>query len=328
MASESTVSRPSRLGNCGLCEKNSGKYKCPCCLVVSCSLQCTLKHKQDDDCDGIRSKTAFLKVKQFTSMDFLNDYRLLEEIAGRVDSCERDKLNVPHLESAPMRMYKLRTALLDRGTRLILLPMEFEQRKTNTSYFDWKSKTVSWRIQLNFLNAKKLIIHQDRCSENMVLQELIEKYLIESTRFPESVSQKLSCYRFAGVDGITVLMKTEKVPLSDKKFYKLDIQQTLKENFVGKIIVEFPKLFILINGFFKTEKTKLEHGGLKEEKTKKTKNLLLSAPEKPKSAKPPPRKRVKVKEPTDSSSDSDSDEDWDDTEHFFTPWYRDFSDDV
>jgi len=226
-------------------------------------------------------------------------------------------------------MYKLRTAVLDRGARLILLPMEFEQRKTNTSYYDCRLKTVSWRIQLNFLNAKKLVIHQDRCSENMVLQELIEKYLTESTRFPESVSQKLSCYRFTGVDGITVLMKTEKVPLSDKKFYKLNMEQTLKENFVGKVIVEFPKLFILINGFFKAEKTKLEQGGLKTEKTKKTRNLLLAAPEKPKKAsKAPPRKRVKVKEPSDSSSESDSAEDWDDTEHFFTPWYNDFSDDV
>nr|2N94_A Chain A, Box C/D snoRNA protein 1 [Saccharomyces cerevisiae S288C] len=37
---------------CGVCGIKEFKYKCPRCLVQTCSLECSKKHKTRDNCSG------------------------------------------------------------------------------------------------------------------------------------------------------------------------------------------------------------------------------------------------------------------------------------
>ena len=54
------------MGRCGICEKAEAKYRCPGCLVRTCSLRCVLRHKTDRHCNGQRIKTAYVGIKDFT----------------------------------------------------------------------------------------------------------------------------------------------------------------------------------------------------------------------------------------------------------------------
>ena len=121
----------------------------------------------------------------------------------------------------------------------------------------------------------------NRCPEEITLRKILEKYLLDSTELPTKVTSKLGPYKHAGLDSLVVLMKAEQVSFSDKKFYKLNLNQTLKENLVGKTIVEFPVLYICIHGFITTKKPPAEtkqvdpKNGTKKEQDKP--NLLVSS---------------------------------------------------
>jgi hypothetical protein len=98
-----------RLGTCAQCKKNEAKYTCPRCGIRTCCLNCVKAHKQVNECDGIRDKTAYKPLSVFTDLDllsgkglkfykcrstlyhcFLLDYRLLEELGRSTDNLNRD----------------------------------------------------------------------------------------------------------------------------------------------------------------------------------------------------------------------------------------------
>lgn len=61
-----------RLGVCELCCLEEAKYRCPCCGVKSCSLPCVRQHKLDTGCSGIRNRTLYKPLSQFTELDLLS----------------------------------------------------------------------------------------------------------------------------------------------------------------------------------------------------------------------------------------------------------------
>ena len=61
-----------RLGTCEKCGFKEAKYTCPRCEFRSCCLQCVKLHKIEFECNGIRDKTRFKSVSQFTDLDLLS----------------------------------------------------------------------------------------------------------------------------------------------------------------------------------------------------------------------------------------------------------------
>lgn len=57
---------------CELCGKVQWKYKCPRCDKKTCCLACVKQHKVETNCNGIRDKTAFVKMKTMTDMHLLS----------------------------------------------------------------------------------------------------------------------------------------------------------------------------------------------------------------------------------------------------------------
>lgn len=80
-----------RLGECEVCGDNDAIYTCPKCEVKTCCLTCVRIHKKELNCDGVRDRTKFIRIKNFTNTDLLSDYRLLEECARFVYSVKRDE---------------------------------------------------------------------------------------------------------------------------------------------------------------------------------------------------------------------------------------------
>src|SRR4051812_16488298 len=47
---------------CQICNKETFKYKCPKCLVKTCSVQCVKNHKIKNNCDGKKGKFSISKT--------------------------------------------------------------------------------------------------------------------------------------------------------------------------------------------------------------------------------------------------------------------------
>ncbi|XP_041974402.1 box C/D snoRNA protein 1 [Aricia agestis] len=239
----------SRLGDCEVCGANPAKYTCPKCEVKTCCLQCVVIHKRELECTGIRDRTKFVRIKEFSNTDLLSDYRLLEECARFVYAVKRDeKKRFTRLDKdLPLHLFKLKTAARKRGTVLQFLAQNFTRHSINTTRYNYKTNVIHWRIEWIFPNVenKPLKFVDEKCLEKNKLSQLLDKY-INPDAPPFEGSKNLAYYKSAGFSGIKVLLKAEKVRGSDKKFFELDATETLAENLSGKCIIEFPIIFVVL----------------------------------------------------------------------------------
>ncbi|KAJ2946762.1 hypothetical protein O0L34_g12826 [Tuta absoluta] len=239
----------SRLGDCEVCGSNQAIYTCPKCEVKTCCLTCVTIHKKELECDGLRDRTKFIRMKDFTDTDLLSDYRLLEECARFVYGVKRnEQKGYTRIDKdLPLHLYKLKIAAIKRGTVLTFLAQHFTRHKNNTTRYHFKTNVIYWKIEWIFPNvdSEPLKFIDERCSENKKLSDLLDKYLNpESTPFEGS--KALSYYRAAGFSGVKILLRAEKVRGSAKKFFELDPSETLAENLSGKCVVEYPLIFVVM----------------------------------------------------------------------------------
>ena len=72
-----------KLGVCSVCSEIDAKYRCPRCETVTCSLACSKAHKKlKNSCDGIRDRTKFVPIKDFSSMELVSGKKFF--IASRI----------------------------------------------------------------------------------------------------------------------------------------------------------------------------------------------------------------------------------------------------
>ncbi|XP_035430430.2 box C/D snoRNA protein 1 [Spodoptera frugiperda] len=238
-----------RLGDCEVCGKNQAKYTCPKCEVKTCCLECVRIHKKELECDGIRDRTKFIRIKDFTDTDLLSDYRLLEECARFVYGVKIDeKKKYTRVDKElPIYLFKLKMAARQRGTALQFLAQNFSRHKVNTTRYNKKMNIINWRVEWVFPNVESepLKFVDERCGEHKRLSELLDKYL-NPDALPFEGSKALSYYKSVGFSGVKILLRAEKVKGSGRKFFELDPTESLAENLSGKCIVEFPIIFVVL----------------------------------------------------------------------------------
>ncbi|CAH0405671.1 unnamed protein product [Chilo suppressalis] len=239
----------SKLGDCEVCGSSSAIYTCPKCEVKTCCLSCVRIHKKELDCDGIRDRTKFIRVKDFTDSDLLSDYRLLEECARFVYGVKNDKKKkfTRVDKELPLHLYKLKVAARQRGTVIQFLAQNFTRHSVNTTRLNYKSNVINWRVEWVFPNVESapLKFVDEKCPEAKRISELLDKYM-DPDAAPFDGSKALIYYRSVGFSGIKILLKAEKVKGSARKFFELDPADTLAENLSGKCIVEFPIIFVVL----------------------------------------------------------------------------------
>merc|ERR1712091_109527 len=88
-----------KMGNCRMCEEEEttttvgeGKYRCPKCLLISCSLKCINKHKEKFNCDGKRDRFQFVNLKEMEDKHVTSDFRFLEEATEVLDRAKRKRM--------------------------------------------------------------------------------------------------------------------------------------------------------------------------------------------------------------------------------------------
>lgn len=230
-----------KLGPCEVCAANEAKYTCPKCEVKTCSIQCVRIHKTELECDGNRDRTLYKPLNKFTNLDLLSDYRLLEDIQKTVTKYKKDvnKRYTRHNTELPIQLHKLRGAAYNRGVTLQYLPQNFSKHKENTTYYDWKTRDLYWRIKWVFFGSTSEVTYVDeRVLDKEKLGKIVSKYLSPSEQNPE-----LEFYYSAGHSGVTLLLKADKIP---NKFYELEMDASLRENLRKKVIIEYPTIYVVL----------------------------------------------------------------------------------
>ncbi|XP_013412241.1 box C/D snoRNA protein 1-like [Lingula anatina] len=227
---------------CEVCAQLAAKYKCPRCAIRTCSLPCVKQHKLRQDCSGVRDKTAYVAMKDFTDLNLLSDYRFLEDADRKSDTARRD--TIARRREVPRYLKRVLNQSRQRGIHLKLLPIGMTKRKLNSTFFQERTKTIMWTLEWVFPAAQAK--HRDkRAGDIETLRSLLGKYLTPGVTDPV-VRHKLKQYERAGVDSLTLVMKVEGRPANSVRYHKLCLDKTLCENLQGKLIVEYPTVFVLL----------------------------------------------------------------------------------
>uniref|UniRef100_A0A8B9KMV7 Box C/D snoRNA protein 1 n=1 Tax=Astyanax mexicanus TaxID=7994 RepID=A0A8B9KMV7_ASTMX len=163
------VKRKISLTCCDVCENEEAKYRCPNCLKFSCSLPCVKRHKLQSGCSGVRDKTAFVVLSQFSEINLLNDYRYLEETARVADKPIRDTiLHTPSHTTNPLRTMCFYKSFSKQITVHYI-----------TVYcvcvFSFREKKLYWHLKLHFPQSSAE--YTDRVPEDRALQQILSDYI-------------------------------------------------------------------------------------------------------------------------------------------------------
>lgn len=228
---------------CEICHDAFGKYRCPCCKLVSCSLSCVSRHKLSNKCDGVRDKVGPVSLNEFTDLQLLSDYRFLEDTQRKIETAARVACKTKR-KRHPNHVNKVIKQAQKRGIRLIILPNSFERRKSNRTYYHIRKQTIEWSVDWKFFSANAEYVN--KVMEDSTLSEALEHFL--NPNFSDIlVRSVLKAYSQCSLNDIKLFLKAENIKGNSDRYLELDILKTLKENLVGKVLVEYPKIFVVLS---------------------------------------------------------------------------------
>nr|CAD7420280.1 unnamed protein product [Timema poppensis] len=85
----------------------------------------------------------------------------------------------------------------------------------------------------------------ERLGENVRIGSHVNKYL-DPAVCDLSLREHLQFYQSAGLSGVHLMLRAEKVPKAGVWYYELDPALTLKENLAGKCVIEFPTVYVVL----------------------------------------------------------------------------------
>ncbi|NXN97021.1 BCD1 protein, partial [Rhinopomastus cyanomelas] len=227
---------------CETCSKEEAKYRCPRCMKYSCSLLCVKKHKLALSCNGVRDKTAFVSVNEFTDLNLLSDYRFLEDIGRTADAAARNP--IVHSPAARKHLFFLRNKARKCGIDLRTLPVVFTKRKENSTTFSGTEKRFYWHLKLVFPHSHAEYTLKG-VPDNKTLADILKPY-VDPVESDPVVCQRLKIYTTSPRSDIQILMKIENRRQNPVRYNELDASRSLLDNLKGKVIIEYPTLFVVL----------------------------------------------------------------------------------
>lgn len=232
-----------RLGSCEVCAQNAAKYACPRCEIKTCCLDCSKIHKKELDCSGIRDRAKFIPIKKMSTGDFMNDYYFLEE-ATRFTKSVKANPKVNGRSCHNFKSIRLKKEAFKRNVKLFLVNTGLTKRKTNFTAYKSQDDKIFWHIELIFPNAENLRLTR-KFDEAKTLYDLIES-VFATTKNDAKLLKKLEFYRAEGAGNVRCLLKAEGLKRCSRRFYELDMEKSLNANLNGKVIIEYPTMYVLM----------------------------------------------------------------------------------
>ncbi|XP_006205990.2 box C/D snoRNA protein 1 [Vicugna pacos] len=232
------------MSRCETCGTEEAKYRCPRCMRYSCSLPCVKKHKAELTCNGVRDKTAYVSIQEFTEMNLLSDYRFLEDVARTADHISRDAFLRRPISNK--HMYFMKNRARKQGINLKLLPNGFTKRKENSTFFDKKKRQFCWHVKLQFPQSQAVYIEK-RVPDDKTINEILRPY-IDPEKSDPVIRQRLKAY-VRSQTGVQILMKVEHMQQNLVRYYELDPDKSLLDNLKNKVIIEYPTLHVVLKEY-------------------------------------------------------------------------------
>ncbi|ESN89838.1 hypothetical protein HELRODRAFT_194795 [Helobdella robusta] len=230
---------------CEVCDERISRYRCPRCGVLTCSMACCKLHKNGKNCSGIREKTAYVSMNDFTDLTLLNDYRFLEDAERKIDTASKENKLKGNLRYKPKYFCILQSQARKRGTSLQVLPTAFTRHKCNKSYYDYKKGSIDWTVEWRF-NDDDIKPTTSKVSESKILLEAFEEFISEYSSKVPSLENALERYTAAlRDDKLKIFFKVERISKNQKnKLHEVDLKRSLMENLKDKTILEFPTFLV------------------------------------------------------------------------------------
>lgn len=221
---------------CNVCDENAAKYRCPKCLIRTCSVQCVKAHKASANCDGVRCKTAFVPMTVYNENHMLSDYRLLEEIARSCDNNDRDLKQTAFTSKWTTIQ---RNEARRRNINLKLAPLGFTMHKENSTRYDIRSKSFQWHVEWQFLPLD-FKLQANRVPDSKTVWEALTNVS------DEIVSQRPEIQSYLENVNVAIFMRRLDYPSNIEKYHRIDAKVTIKEALEGKTVAEFPRFIVVL----------------------------------------------------------------------------------
>ncbi|EKF39178.1 hypothetical protein MOQ_000600 [Trypanosoma cruzi marinkellei] len=136
---------------CCICG-DAAVYTCPGCGARTCSNVCVQMHKKEFQCKGERDIAKKVPLSEFTDVQLQRDFHFLEDVSRIISNCRRgfSKFWRYTFRALPPPLHALREAAKKRGVVCQITSEGMTKRNENTSRFDRRTETITWRCQFNF----------------------------------------------------------------------------------------------------------------------------------------------------------------------------------
>ena len=274
-----------RLGDCAVCDAGvAAKYRCPGCAIVTCSLECSKRHKQmGEGCSGKRKVAEFKDIRDFTDADLVSDYRFLEDALLEKDRAKRWRPRFRPGSDAAARADRAPAAIktvdlltqkaADRGVQLFCMPDGMARRVANTTFYDRKRDLMQWRVEWLFhgpptardadegkkgKSAPVARAENAKVDETATIGSALRAHfapgpgnaarLHELRRFRDPARERsLEAEGAKAPEGaIGIFLAAEGRRADDPRFHRLALDATFRENLNGKRVLEFPTLHVAV----------------------------------------------------------------------------------
>lgn len=211
------------------------------CERMSCRLRKMMpsiaEHKKQYSCTGKRDRTSFVKREDLSHKTLISDYKLLEEVERIDDVAKRSQPPAPRRQ-LPAYLKSLVYQAKCRGVDLRLVAPGMKKRKDNTTRYDGRSQTLSWRIEWRFQTdasplqqGHSVVRHNSRVHEETILQTILDEHIHHLFQ-----GETPSC---------EVYMRQEGLPANEAALLPVDMSSTLGAFLKGKVIIEYPVLLCI-----------------------------------------------------------------------------------
>ncbi|KAI9311696.1 hypothetical protein BX666DRAFT_1994556 [Dichotomocladium elegans] len=240
---------------CQVCNTQVSKYTCPRCQMRTCSVACVKQHKQDNNCSGERSKTHFVARDQYNYSTMMSDYVYLEDVGRQSDTLIRERMRSDALE--PRQKVFRDRALLKKirftGVDYDMLPVGMSRHKINQTNYSTNFHTIFWTIECFFCRHGKVErIVEHSFPSSRPLRSFFDNLLI--SEHPQGKGS-FSTYRYqvrdfveAGIDQFVVGLKKPHGPKNTYVDLTPHLNRFFKDILRGERIIEFPTLYIWLQG--------------------------------------------------------------------------------
>jgi len=271
-----------RLGDCAVCDAGvAAKYRCPGCAIVTCSLECSKRHKQmGEGCSGKRKVAEFKDIRDFTDADLVSDYRFLEDALLEKDRAKRWRprfrpgsdaaARADRAPAATKTVDLLTQKAADRGVQLFCMPDGMKRRIANTTFYDRKRDLMQWRVEWLFHGPRAPRDEEKKEKKKPTPVARAEDAKVDETATigsalrahfapgPGNAARLHELRRFKGLpfelretakapeSAIGIFLAAEGRRADDPRFHRLALDATLRENLDGKRVLEFPTLHVAV----------------------------------------------------------------------------------